>query len=275
MLRALSIVLLSLLLPSWAQAEKRVALVIGNSNYALAPLGNPKNDADDVAAALKRLNFEVTERKDLTVSEFDRTLDAFYPQAQDADAALFFFAGHGVQVDKRGYLVPVDFKGESESSALRELVATQDIVSRIENAAKLSVIVFDACRDSPLQERMRRIAVKNRELVPPKGLPPVSVVGSNTLVVYATVPGEVAGDGAGRNSPFTAALLKNIEARVEIEQMFKSVTKEVLAQTGGKQQPERLSRLQAELWLSGKPGRAQTQSIIDSSGNVSTVFPGN
>src|SRR3974390_3351611 len=173
-----------------AHAERRVALVIGNASYALAPLTNPKNDADDLTAALKRLNFDVTEKKDLSVRDFDRALDEFIPAAQNADVALFFFSGHGVQIDKRGYLAPTDIKAESESSALRELVAIQEVISRIENAAKVSVIILDACRDSPLHERLRRIAVeKNKALVPPKGLPPVSVVGRNTLIVYAPVPG--------------------------------------------------------------------------------------
>jgi formylglycine-generating enzyme required for sulfatase activity len=246
-----------------APAEKRVALVIGNSNYTLAPLDNPKNDADDVAAALKRLQFDVTERKDLTVREFDQAVDAFEAAARNADVALFFFSGHGVQIDKRGFIAPVDLKAESESSALRELVAIQEVVSRIENAARVSVIVLDACRDSPLQERLRRISVeKNKAAIPPKGLPPVSVVGSNTLIVYATVPGETASDGPGqRNSPFTASLLKNIETPgLEIELMFKRVTAEVLNATRGKQHPERLSRLQDELLLSPASGGAKAQS---------------
>ncbi len=188
--------------PGTRYAGKRVALVIGNSDYALATLANPRNDADDVAAALQRLQFEVAERKDLAVREFDQTIDEFIPRAKDADVALFFFSGHGVQIDKRGYLAPIDVKAESESSALRELVAIQEVVSRIENAAKVSVIVLDACRDSPLQERLRRIATeKNKALVPPKGLPPVSIVGSNTLIVYATVPGETASDGLRPQQP--------------------------------------------------------------------------
>ena len=234
-----------------AFAEKRVALVIGNSNYLLAPLTNPANDADDITAALQRLQFEVTERKDLSVRDFDETLDKFIPLAKGADVALFFFSGHGLQIDKRGYLAPVDVKVETESSALRELVAIQEVVSRVEKAARVSVIVLDACRDSPLQERLRRIAIeKNREVIPPKGLPPMSVVGSNTLIVYATVPGETASDGQGRNSPFTASLLKRVETPgLEIELLFKRVTADVLSSTGGKQQPERLSRLQHELML--------------------------
>ena len=234
-----------------AAAEKRVALVIGNSNYEFAPLDNPKNDAEDLAGALQRLDFEVTKGIDLTIAEFDRAVDKFTLTAKDADVALFYFSGHGVQIDKRGFLAPVGIKAESESSALRELVAITEVVSRIENAAKASVIVLDACRNSPLQERLRRFASeKDRGLIPAKGLPPVSVTGSNTLVVYATAPGETASDGAGRNSPFTSSLLRHIETPgVEIELMFKRVTADVLRETGGKQQPERLSRLQIELVL--------------------------
>src|SRR5262249_20849785 len=115
-----------------AIADKRVALVIGNSKYQLAPLPNPTNDADDIASALQRLGFDVAKEKDLTVREFDGALDEFIPRAKDADVALFFFSGHGVQIDKRGYLAPVDVKAETESSALRELESIQEVVSRIE-----------------------------------------------------------------------------------------------------------------------------------------------
>src|SRR5208337_217454 len=219
-----------------ACAEKRVALVIGNSNCEIAPaLTNPQNDARDIAAALKRLNFDVTMGLNLTVAQFDHAVDAFTAAAKDADVALFFFSGHGVQIDKRGYLAPVNIKLESESSALRELVAIQEVVSKIENAAKVSVIMLDACRDSPLQERLRRVAIeKYKALIPPRGLPPISVVGSNTLIVYATVPGETASDGPGRNSPFTGSLLKHLETPgLEVEQMFKRVTADVLQSTGG------------------------------------------
>jgi tetratricopeptide (TPR) repeat protein len=231
--------------------SKRIALVIGNSNYALAPLDTPKNDADDISAALRRLHFDVAERTDISVRDFDQAMDTFEAKAKDADVALFFFSGHGVQIDKRGYLAPIDVNLESESSALRGLESVQEVVSRIENSAKVSIIVIDACRNSPLQDHLRRIAMaKNRALLGPQGLPPVSVVGSNTLIVYATVPGESALDGEGRNSPFSGALLRHIETPgLEIELMFKRVTSDVLRATGGKQQPERLSRLQNELVL--------------------------
>ncbi len=253
-----ALIFISLLLPAAAIADKRVALVIGNSGYAIAPLSNPRNDADDVAAALQRLHFQVTKAKDLDARQFDQTIELFEDEAKDADVALFFFSGHGVQIDKRGYLAPVDVKAESESSALRELVSVQDVVARVENTAKASIIVLDACRDSPLQERLRRVARDQRGMMPTKGLPALSVIGSNTLIVYATVPGEIASDGSGsRNSPFTAALLRHIETPgLEIELMFKRVTADVLRETRGTQQPERLSRLQGELVLAALKGEA-------------------
>jgi uncharacterized caspase-like protein len=243
--------LIVVLISTGALADKRAALVVGNSSYPGAPLENPKNDADDVAAALQRLKFDVIKRRDLTTSEFDRAIDDFVASAKDADVALFFFSGHGVRIDQRGYLAPINVKVESESSALRELVAIQEVVSRIESAAKVSVIILDACRDSPLQERARRAVIeKHRGLASELGLPPISVIGSNTLVVYATVPGEVASDGTGRNSPFTTSFLKYVETpNLEVELMFKRVTADVLKETAGKQQPERLSRLQTELVL--------------------------
>ncbi len=272
-LPAIFLLYLTLFLSSGAFAEKRVALVIGNSAYALAPLGNPKNDAHDLAAALRRLEFEVTEQEDLGIAAFDRALDGFVQKAKAADVALFFFSGHGVQIDKRGYLAPIDVKVESESSALRDLVAIQEVISRVENSAKVSIIMLDACRNNQLQERLRRIAVeRDKGLIPAKGLPQPSVLGSNTLVVYATVAGETASDGIGRNSPFTAALLTNLETPgLEIEQIFKRVTASVMKETGGKQQPERWSRLQTELILAAPPTRPVT--TIPQSGTQGELVP--
>ena len=142
-------------LPHPGFGERRVALVIGNSNYPEAPLSNPKNDATDVAGALKRLNFDVTKGLDLTITEFDSTLDGFMAAATDADVALFFFSGHGVQIDKRGYLAPVDFSARSESSALRQLVAIQDLVSR---RRKRSEAKYNRARRVPRQPASARNA---------------------------------------------------------------------------------------------------------------------
>lgn len=250
---------LFLLFSQHCLADKRVALVVGNAGYELAPLQNSLNDAKDVAAALRRLNFRVILGLDLTTKQFDQAIEEFALSAKDADVAFFYFSGHGVQIDKRGFLAPTGIKVESESSALRELVSIPEVVSKIENAAKASVIVLDACRNSPLQERMRRLSL-NREkgFAQGEGLPPITVTGSNTLVVYSTVPGEVAWEGEGHNSYFTSELLKQLETPgLEIESMFKRVTAGVLKATNGKQQPERLSRLQVELILLPQEASAQ------------------
>jgi uncharacterized caspase-like protein len=151
---------------SAALAEKLVALVIGNSNYALAPLANPKNDADGIAAALQRLQFEVTKRNDLNVRAFDEAIDAFMPKAQNADVALFFFSGHGVQIGGRGYLAPIDIKAESESSALRELVAIQEVVSRIENP-HLDRRAPKPQHASPRPAQPRPHAIQHQQTSPP------------------------------------------------------------------------------------------------------------
>lgn len=245
-------------------AERRVALVVGNSTYA-APdnnLANPKNDATDIASALREIGFDVTETHDLTVSAFDKALLDFTAKAQNADIALFFYAGHGLQISGRSFLMPTDARMENEAGALRELMAIQDIVSKIENAAKVSIIVIDACRDNPLADKLRRrVGLENRTTNVAAGLAPLSVIGSNTLVVYATVPGEVAKDGAGRNSPFTGALLNHVKTPgLEVELMFKRVTADVLNATKGEQQPERLSRLQTEVVFVGAPSDAAAEA---------------
>ena len=248
-LRIVLAVLALVLAGQLALADKRVALVVGNASYTFAPLSNPLNDASDIAAALRRLQFDVMERNDLAEAKFDTALDEFEGKAKDADVALFFFSGHGVRVDKSGYLVPTGFEPASEGSALRRLIGIQETVERIEKAARVSVFVLDACRDSPLPEQLRR-GGKSKGFGADKGLPLLSELGSNTFIVYATVPGETASDGTGRNSPFTAALLRHLETPgLEIQTMFTRVTADVVRETGRRQQPERLSRLQHELVL--------------------------
>ena len=232
--------------------ERRFALVIGNSEYAddRINLDNPQNDAADLAAVLDRIGFDVTRLINLDIARFDTALLDFTTKARNADVALFFFAGHGLQISGRSFLMPTDAKLENEASALRELIAIQEVISKIENVAKTSVIIIDACRNNPLaNELRRRVRVADRSTLVAEGLGRVSVIGSNTLVVYSTVPGELAKDGIGqRNSPFARSLLRHITTPgLEVEIMFKRVTADVLRSTQGQQQPERLSRLQTEV----------------------------
>ncbi len=246
-------------IPANAFAEKRVALVIGNSAYASAGrLANPTNDAADVAAALQRLGFDVTRETDVDGRGFVAVIDNFLSAAKGADLAIFYYAGHGMQYDGASYLLPVDAKLESEFAIRRETMAAQEIVSALEGAAQASVVILDACRNNPLAELLRaRLQGRGRAAAVARGLGRIEASSGNTLVVYSAAPGQEAKDGAGRNSPFTEALLKHVETPgLEIEQMLKRVTADVERDTAGKQQPERLSRLKIELTLKG--GRPST-----------------
>ena len=242
-------------------AEKRIALVVGNSAYAFAGrLSNPVNDASDVAAALKRLGFNVTPILDASGDRFAKAANDFLTKANGADIALFYYAGHGLQYDGAPYLLPTDAKLENEFAIKRETIAAQDMVTALESSAHASIVLLDACRNNPLAEQLQRqLSVRGRGAVLSRGLGRVEAASGNTLVVYAAGPGQVAQDGTGRNSPFTTAFLKNVETPgLEVEQMLKRVTADVETLTGGKQQPERLSRLKIELWL--KQGAADNEA---------------
>jgi hypothetical protein len=264
--RVLGVTIAVLLSCGAARAEgKRVALVIGNSAYRYAGgLANPVNDATDVASALKRLGFQVAHRNNLERQAFGRSLDAFYEASRGADLAIFFYAGHGLQLDGGAYILPTDARLEGEFAVKQETLSAQDIVERIGAASRASIVLLDACRNNPLVERLRgeasaggRAANVGRGFARvERGLGRIEV-GGNTLVVYSAKPGQEARDGAGRNSPFTEALLKHIETPgLEVEQMFKRVTAAVDQSTGGGQLPERLSQLKIEVTLRPAPASA-------------------
>lgn len=228
---------------------RRVALVIGNSTYKYAgKLPNPGNDAADVAESLKRLNFQVTLEKDLEWDQLARSVDTFLGQARGADVAVFFYAGHGLQHNEGAYILPVDARLENEFSLKRETFSAQEIVSQLGMSTNTSIVLLDACRNNPLAEKLRNSMMSgSRAVNVGRGLGRIEV-GGNSLVVYSAAPGQEARDGAGRNSPFTEALLKHMETPgLEVEQMLKRVTAEVTQATGGRQQPERLSQLKTEV----------------------------
>ena len=234
-----------------ARAERRVALVIGNSAYSDAPeLRNPRNDAEDVGKALAALGFEVTTGKDLTGLQLTRMVAAFTRATQGADVALFYYAGHGIQASEQNYLIPVDAKVEDEFGLKREAVALGDVIAGMEAGARTSLVFLDACRDNPFVERLKRSLAGNRSSSIGRGLARMDLTNSDTLLVFATAPGQVAADGVGRNSPFTTAFLANVAAPgVEIESVMKRVTASVRALTKGQQEPERLSRLSTEFYF--------------------------
>lgn len=248
-----------------ASAEKRVALVIGNSAYQhTTALLNPSNDAEDITAKLRRLNFDVVTGNDLTGDEFSELVIDFAQRLQGADVALLFYAGHGIQFQNTNYLVPIDAKLRNQLSLKREAIALDDILEQMESLVPTNLVFLDACRNNPLSDVLQNsIKSTGRSATIARGLARVDSRGNETLITFAAAPGAIAADGRGRNSPFTKALLKHIDTPgVEIEVMLKRVTKEVRTTTRQKQKPERLSRLTREFYFNGRTGGGKSDVVV-------------
>ena len=220
-----------------ALAEKRVALVIGNSSYEkAAPLANPKNDANALAAVLSDLQFEVVKGIDLDRSEFEGVVRKFVRAIRGADVALLFYAGHGLQVKGRNYLAPIDADLSDEADLDFETLPLRTILKHMERHTRTNLVFLDACRDNPLARNLAR-SMGTRSVAVGRGLARVET-GVGTLIAFATEPGNVALDGWGGNSPFTTALLKHIETPgLDVDLMLRRVRKDVLELTSGKQVP--------------------------------------
>ena len=218
-----------------ALAAPRVALVIGNASYAHVPtLANPLNDAADVGAALGRLGFEVTRIRDADRASLWRGLQAFALAASASEIAVVFYAGHGIEVDHRNFLVPVDARLASDQDVEFEAVPLELVQRAVERASKLRVVILDACRENPFVVSMQR-AGATRSIG--RGLARAKPAGE-TLVAYAAKEGTVAADGVGRNSPYSEALLAHLEEPgLDVGLMFRRVRDAVLASTGGRQEP--------------------------------------
>ena len=226
-----------MLLTAPALTAERVALVVGNAAYEreMAVLKNPGNDAAAVTVALRRLGFEVIEGRDLNEEDFYDKIIAFDDAARSARMTLFFYAGHGLQVDGRNYLAPVDLKLERKQDLRRHAIELAAVLEVMRSETNL--VILDACRNNPLAGELARSLGMSRAAAASRGLARVESA-SGTLIAYATEPGAVAADGAGDHSPFTAALLEHLETPgLSVNDLFTHVTDLVLANTGGKQKP--------------------------------------
>ncbi len=215
---------------------RRVALVIGNSAYkSVAALPNPSRDAGAVADVLRRAGFQTaTLETDLTLDRFVNALRLFARQAESAEWALIYYAGHGIEMNGVNYLVPVDARLETDRDVNFEAVPLDQVLSAVEGARKLRVVILDACRDNPFANKMKRTTA-SRSIG--RGLARVEPEGG-TLVAYAAKGGEVALDGDGQNSPFVTAILKYLPMPgVEINKFFRLVRDDVLNSTNRKQEP--------------------------------------
>ena len=220
-----------------ANAEKRVALVIGNGSYGHhAGLPNVPNDAAAMAALFKAAKFNNVEIKsNLGVAELRRVLREFSGNAAAADVAVLFFAGHGIEVDRTNYLIPVDARLATDLDVEDETVSLDRVLQLLEPAKRLRLVILDACRENPFAGSMKRTSATRSV---GRGLGRVEPTTSNTLVAYAAKAGAVAADGRGANSPFTSALVKHLlTPGLDLRLAFGHVRDEVLASTGNKQEP--------------------------------------
>ena len=219
-----------------AFAEKRVALVIGNSAYQnAAPLANPVNDSAAVTATLRAAGFDfVDSRRDLSALEVRRALRDFADHARDADVAVVYYAGHGIEVDGTNYLIPVDAKLERDSDVYDEAFPLERLLLAIEPAKQLRLVILDACRDNPFAKTMKR-TLASRAIG--TGLAKVEPTSPNTLIAYSAKAGSTALDG-DKNSPFTAALVRHITTPgLDVRKALGFVRDDVLKTTSYKQEP--------------------------------------
>jgi WD40 repeat protein len=233
--------------PGWSQS--RVALVIGNGDYRHVPtLPNPINDARDVAASLGRLGFAVTEVENADFNAMRVALREFGRKARGVEMAVLYFAGHGMEIGGENFLIPIDAELQSDIDAEGEAIGLNSATLAVSGATRLGLVILDACRENPFANTMQRTT---RQRAVARGLARTEPA-HNVLVAYAAKDGTTADDGADRNSPFTAALLKNFETPgLEVNFLFRSVHDDVVQATRGRQTPFVYGQLsKEEIYLS-------------------------
>jgi uncharacterized caspase-like protein len=217
------------------RAQTRIALVIGNSGYRnVATLPNTQNDAGDIADSFRRLGFSVNVVSDGTFEDMRRALLQFGRDARGAEMAIIYFAGHGMEIGGENWLIPIDAELRSDNDVESEAIALRSAMLQVSTATSLGLIILDSCRNNPFAPKMQKVS---RSRAVDRGLARVEPT-DNVLVAYAAKDGTVASDGRGRNSPFTTAILNNIETPgVELRFLFAAVRDEVMAATNREQQP--------------------------------------
>jgi hypothetical protein len=226
-----------------ANSERRVALVIGNGVYETAALKNPVNDAQDMARVLRELRFDVIYKENLNQNDMKRAVRAFGEKLRGGGVALFYYAGHGVQVRGVNYLVPVNAKVENEEEVEYECVDAGFVLAQMESARnRMNIVILDACRNNPFARTFRSASRGLAQMDAPSG----------TLIAYATTPGSVASDGNARNGLYTQELLKHIRTPgLSVEEAFKRVRISVRNLTQGKQTPWESSSLIGDFYFIG------------------------
>jgi hypothetical protein len=219
--------------------------VIGNENYQVGKLDTPINDATDMAGVLKELGFEVILLKDSSKRQMDDALDRFFTRINQGYVGLFYYAGHGMQVEGENYLIPVNAQIKAEKDVEYESMPLGKILGRMESAGnQINIVILDACRDNPFRKFWRSSS---------RGLTASLQAASGTLIAFATAPGKVASDGTGRNGLFTSYLLKYIKTpNVEVDSMLRKVRSDVAQNTNNYQVPWTSSSLIGEFAFNQK-----------------------
>lgn len=256
----------------WLHSEVRLALVIGNSAYENVPeLANPKNDATAIADKLRSLGFDVIMGVDLDLNDMRQTVRKFVNKLDEADIALFFYAGHGLQVNGQNYMAPIDATLSTYNDIEFEAVPINLVLSAMERNSKTNLVFLDACRNNPLAVNLAR-SLGTRSASVGRGLAAVGS-GVGTLVSFSTEPGNVALDGVGLNSPYTAALVKYLGTPgQDIATTMISLRRDVLKATAGKQVPWEHSSLTGQIVLKQAPDvavkKGSEPQIMPGSGNA-------
>jgi uncharacterized caspase-like protein len=233
--------------PVAREPGRRLALVIGNGVYREAPkLANPVNDARAMAAALERVGFRVTLLTDGSHRRMEEAIDTFGLALRPEDVGLFYYSGHGVQVRGENYLIPVDANPKAATVLKFEALNAARVLGMMEAAGnRLNLVILDACRNNPFKGFTKGLDPGLARMDAPSG----------SLLAYATAPGQVAEDGAGRNSPYTAALLRHLPTRgLKVEDVFKRVRTDVERATRKAQTPWEATSLKGDFYFAGAGG---------------------
>ncbi|WP_413989624.1 caspase family protein [Labrys okinawensis] len=236
--------------PSANAAERRIAFVVGNSNYTVVPpLNNPDNDARAVAQALTRQGFQVISVLDLKRKDFDEAMRLFIQSLKGSDISLFYYSGHGIQVGGDNRIIPIDAKLKDPADLEIETIQVQTILSAMRQYSKTQLVYLDSCRNNPFQARSYLVGPAKQMTVAGVGLAPLTS-SPGSFVAYSTQPGAVAEDGAGDKSPFTASMLKySFTLGVDVQKALDEVTQDVWQATHERQRPWLMSTLTQPVYL--------------------------
>ncbi|MBT7409309.1 MAG: hypothetical protein HN826_06405 [Methylococcales bacterium] len=224
------------------QGNDKLALIIGNANYALGKLKNPINDAVAVSSSLRRLGFNVIELHDVTHEEMMASVQCFHEKLTENGTGLFYFAGHGMQVEGKNYLIPVQSNISAEYQVKSRAFLMDEIFAAVESKnLKSNIVILDACRDNPFQRSFRSFK---------KGLAEIQHMSKGSFVAFSAQPGGVASDGSGNNGLFTEQLIQFIEQEnITIDQVFNRVSQAVGKASNDRQDPYRLSNLKSDFFF--------------------------